>query len=126
MLKRHFDLSYGGQPPVPRRERANPVETKALIAERGAYRLTEYVRTIQVPVSVQAILAARIDGLAPEDKRLLQAAAVIGKDVPFAPPRHCPSLPAKIFGVGGRDLQAAEFLNETSLDPRSQTHSSTR
>ena len=38
----------------------------------------------QVPATVQAILAARIDRLAPEDKRLLQAAAVIGKDVPFA------------------------------------------
>ena len=39
---------------------------------------------IQVPATVQAILAARIDRLPPEDKRLLQTAAVIGKDVPFA------------------------------------------
>ena len=39
---------------------------------------------MQLPATAQAILAARIDRLAPEDKRLLQAAAVIGKDVPFA------------------------------------------
>src|SRR6266700_356768 len=38
---------------------------------------------IQMPPTVQAILAARIDRLSPDDKRLLQAAAVIGKNVPF-------------------------------------------
>jgi predicted ATPase len=59
-------------------------ETKALIGERGAYRLAHDGTAIQVPATVQAILAARIDRLAPEDKRLLQAASVIGKDVPFA------------------------------------------
>jgi class 3 adenylate cyclase len=58
-------------------------ETKALIGERGAYRLAQDATAIQVPPTVQAILAARIDRLPPEDKRLLQAASVIGKDVPF-------------------------------------------
>ena len=65
------------------------VETKALVGERGAYRLAAPVEGIQVPATVQAILAARIDRLPPEEKRLVQTAAVIGKDVPFAaPPRH--------------------------------------
>jgi predicted ATPase len=59
-------------------------ETKALIGERGAYRLAHDATAIQVPATVQAILAPRIDRLPPEDKRLLQAAAVIGTDVPFA------------------------------------------
>jgi hypothetical protein len=35
-------------------------------------------RRLQVPASVQAVLAARIDRLPPEDKRLLQTAAVVG------------------------------------------------
>ena len=60
------------------------VETGALVGERGAYRLGAVARRIQVPATVQAVLAARIDRLPPEDKRLLQTAAVIGKDVPFA------------------------------------------
>ena len=59
------------------------VET-GLVGERGAYRLAQPSRRSQVPATVQAVLAARIDRLPPEDKRLLQAAAVIGKDVPFA------------------------------------------
>ena len=60
------------------------VETGALVGERGAYRLAGPVESIRVPATVQAVLAARIDRLPPEEKRLLQTAAVIGKDVPFA------------------------------------------
>ena len=59
------------------------VETGALVGEPGAYRLAQSLPTIQVPATVQAVLAARIDRLAPEDKRLLQTAAVIGTEVPF-------------------------------------------
>jgi predicted ATPase len=58
------------------------VETGALIGARGAYRLSAPSMVIQVPATVQAVLAARIDRLPPEEKRLLQTAAVIGKDVP--------------------------------------------
>src|SRR5262249_29464686 len=57
------------------------VETDALIGGRGAYRLTGPTGIIQVPATVQAVLAARIDRLPPEEKQLLQTAAVIGKDV---------------------------------------------
>ena len=59
------------------------VEARALIGERGTYRLAGPIRTLQLPATAQAILAARIDRLAPEDKRLLQAAAVVGKDVSY-------------------------------------------
>jgi hypothetical protein len=60
------------------------VETGVLAGERGAYRLTRPVEVLQIPATVQAILAARIDRLPAEEKRLLQAASVIGKDVPSA------------------------------------------
>ena len=70
-----------------------------------------------MPATVQAILAARIDRLAPEDKRLLQAAAVIGKDVPFALLLAIAELPEEDLRRGLAHLQAAEFLYETSLFP---------
>ena len=60
------------------------VETQVLVGERGAYRLTKRPPSIQVPATVQAVLAARIDRLPPEEKELLQTAAVIGHDVPLA------------------------------------------
>src|SRR5215470_13213634 len=59
------------------------VETGVLVGERGAYRLGPAPPTIQVPATVQAVLAARIDRVPPDEKRLLQTAAVIGTDVPF-------------------------------------------
>ncbi len=92
-------------------------ETKALIGERGAYRLAHDATAIQVPATVQAILAARIDRLSPEDKRLLQAASVIGKDVPFALLLAIAELAEEDLRRGLAHLQAAEFLYETSLFP---------
>ena len=59
------------------------VETGVLAGEPGAYRLAQPFEHIQVPATVQAVLAARIDRLPPEEKGLLQIAAAIGTDVPF-------------------------------------------
>ena len=41
------------------------VETGVLLGERGAYRLAQALPTVQVPATVQAVLAARIDRLPP-------------------------------------------------------------
>src|SRR4029453_9609580 len=47
------------------------VETGVLVGEPGAYRLAKSVESLQVPATVQAVLAARIDRLPAEEKRLL-------------------------------------------------------
>jgi class 3 adenylate cyclase/tetratricopeptide (TPR) repeat protein len=93
------------------------VETKALAGVRGQYRLTQPVQAIQVPATVQAILAARIDRLAAEDKRLLQVASVIGKDVPMALLLAIADAPEHEVRAELVHLQAAEFLYETRLFP---------
>jgi class 3 adenylate cyclase/tetratricopeptide (TPR) repeat protein len=93
------------------------VETEALAGERGAYRLTRPVETLQVPATVQTILAARIDRLLPEEKRLLQAASVIGKDVPYALLAAIAEQPEEILRPGLAHLQESEFLYETRLFP---------
>jgi len=93
------------------------VETAALVGERGAYRLTRPVEYLTIPASVQAILAARIDRLAPEAKRLLQAAAVIGKDVALPLLLAIADAPEHAVRAELTHLQAAEFLYETILFP---------
>jgi class 3 adenylate cyclase/tetratricopeptide (TPR) repeat protein len=93
------------------------VETGALAGERGGYRLARPFETIQVPATVQAILAARIDRLPPEDKTLLQTAAVIGKDIPFALLQAIADTPEDPLRHGLGRLQSAEFLYETALFP---------
>ncbi|MFQ5896678.1 MAG: AAA family ATPase [Candidatus Methylomirabilia bacterium] len=93
------------------------VETQVLVGERGAYRLARPVQTIQVPATVQAVLAARIDRLPPEDKRLLQSASVIGEDVPFALLQAVVEMPEEELRRALSRLQTVEFLYETSLFP---------
>ena len=93
------------------------VETKALAGDRGGYRLAREVYAIQVPATVQAVLAARIDRLPAEAKRLLQAAAVIGTDVPLALLHAITDLPEDMLRRHLTQLQAAEFIYEISLFP---------
>jgi tetratricopeptide (TPR) repeat protein len=85
--------------------------------ERGAYRPLKSLDSLQAPTTVQAVLAARIDRLPPEEKRLLQTAAVIGTEVPFVLLQAIVELPEERLRHGLSHLQAAEFLYETSLFP---------
>jgi predicted ATPase len=93
------------------------VETGVLVGEPGAYRLAQALPVIQVPATVQAVLAARIDRLPPEEKHLLQTAAVIGTEVPLTLLQAIAELPEEALHRGLTHLQAAEFLYETRLFP---------
>ena len=93
------------------------VETKVLTGARGAYRLTKALEEIQVPATVQAVLAARIDRLLPDEKRLLQSAAVIGERVPFTLLQAVVETSEEELRRNFTHVQAAEFLYETSLFP---------
>ena len=96
------------------------VETGVLVGTPGAYQLVQPLQGMQMPATVQAVLAARIDRLPPEDKRLLQTAAVIGTDVPFALLRAIADVPEAALHRGLAHLQAAEFLYETRLFPEQE------
>jgi class 3 adenylate cyclase/tetratricopeptide (TPR) repeat protein len=93
------------------------VETGVLQGEHGAYCLAQAIPAIQVPATVQAVLAARIDRLPPEEKRLLQTAAVIGTELPLPLLQAIAELPEDAVQRGLVHLQAAEFLYETRLFP---------
>jgi predicted ATPase len=62
------------------------VETVRMLLDRGLlvregarYRLTGEVETLDVPETLHALVAARLDGLAPDERRLLQDGSVLGK-----------------------------------------------
>jgi class 3 adenylate cyclase len=75
---------------VRERARGNPFFIEELIRSlaaagivsgtRGAYRLGRPLVEPDLPVTVQAVLAARIDRLEERDKRVLEVAAAIGKE----------------------------------------------
>jgi class 3 adenylate cyclase/tetratricopeptide (TPR) repeat protein len=122
------DESLGGLPELIReRTQGNPffieevvqslAEAGCLEGEPGAYRLVRAADTLAVPASVHAVLAARIDRLAPRGKSVLQAAAVIGKE--FSAPvlaRVTGLAPAELDDVLG-ELVGLEFVYEQELYP---------
>ena len=93
-------------------------ESRSLEGERGAQRLVQPVCDVKVPASVQTVLAARIDRLDADAKRLLQAMSVAGREV---------TQPALMQVSGFEDEEAcgealrtaidAEFLYEAELYP---------
>jgi class 3 adenylate cyclase/tetratricopeptide (TPR) repeat protein len=93
------------------------VETGMLVGAPGAYRLAQPLTSLQMPATVQAVLAARIDRLPPEDKHVLQTAAVIGTEVPLPLLQAIADVSEEVLQRGLARLQAAEFLYETRLFP---------
>jgi tetratricopeptide (TPR) repeat protein len=72
------------------------------------------LRSLAVPDTVQAVIAARIDGLPAEEKHLLQAAAVIGENIAFPLLQAIIALPGERLSRHLTRLQAAEFLSAAS------------
>jgi predicted ATPase/class 3 adenylate cyclase len=93
------------------------VETGALAGRPGGYRLARPIEALQVPATLQTVLAARIDRLGPELKRRLQAASVIGKDVPLALLRAIDPGDEAALQHDLARLQAAELLYEARYFP---------
>ncbi|MBI3107752.1 MAG: AAA family ATPase [Candidatus Rokubacteria bacterium] len=96
------------------------IETGALAGQRGAYRPTRPIVTLETPSTVQAVLAARIDRLPEDEKHLLQAAAVIGRDVPFHLLASISDLGEERLRHSLAQLQLAELLYEVSLFPQTE------
>lgn len=93
------------------------VDRKVLEGTRQNYRVIKPISGNEIPPTVQAVLAARIDALPKAEKRLLQEAAVIGHDVPLSLLKEISSLPdSELRGVLN-NLQTAEFVFPTQLFP---------
>src|SRR6516225_7346831 len=99
------------------------IESGALEGTRGSYRLVKPIEQLQVPPTVQALLAARIDRLGEREKFVLQSAAVIGNE--FSEPvlrrvineiGHSPPSETEL-GLALRVLKDSDFILEPSLYP---------
>jgi transcriptional regulator with AAA-type ATPase domain/tetratricopeptide (TPR) repeat protein len=85
---------------------------------RGAREQGLHSTSLSIPDTVQEVLSARIDRLPPEERRLLQSAAVIGKDFSFEILRAIIRWPDPALRRGLQSLQTGEFVYETSLIPQ--------
>jgi len=72
---------------------------------------------LHLPTTVQGVLAARIDRLAPEEKALLQQLAVIGREFPLSLVRQVVPQPEEELYRILASLQRKEFLYEQPAFP---------
>jgi len=96
------------------------IETGKLQGIKGAFRLTGAVVTLDLPSSVQSVLAARIDRLTEDEKRTIQTAAVIGRTFPERVLLEVSS--AEVNGLAEclSGLRDKEFVDEERLFPEVQ------
>jgi len=92
-------------------------ESGALQGAPGGYCLTAPLADVQIPATVQAVLAARIDRLAERDKRVLQTASVIGKQFSERALGEVSGLPEAELRAALAALVHAELLAEQELYP---------
>jgi class 3 adenylate cyclase len=93
------------------------IESRALVGAPGAYRLTRDSAALEIPATVQLILAARIDRLGEREKNVLQSASVIGREFSASLLRRVAGIDEGALGDALRTLVQAEFLHETALYP---------
>jgi class 3 adenylate cyclase/tetratricopeptide (TPR) repeat protein len=116
-LKRDLELQTDGNALFLEESVHALVEAQILVGEPGAYRLAARPQEISVPVSVQAVLAARIDRLPADEKRILQCAAVIGRRVPYELLSVIAEAQPAVLDRAIDRLRAGEFLYEARRYP---------
>ena len=102
-------------------------EEGVLAGERGQLSAHATLPTdLHIPTTVQGVLAARIDRLAPDEKALLQQLAVIGREFPLSLIRQVITQPEDELYRLLASLQRKEFLYEQPAFPEVSTSSSMR
>jgi adenylate cyclase len=107
----------GGNPFFTEEVAQSLIESDHLEGTRGAYRLVTPVDRLEVPATVQTLLASRIDRLAEREKQVLQVASVIGKDFDEEMLLEVVDLPKHELKDAIAELRKAEFLYELSIYP---------
>jgi class 3 adenylate cyclase/tetratricopeptide (TPR) repeat protein len=101
------------------------VETVRMLLDRGllvqegpVYQPTGAIETLEVPETLHALIAARLDGVAPEERRLLQDGAVLGKTFTVRALAALSGTPAEELESQLSSLVRKQVLSVQS-DPRS-------
>ena len=93
----------------------------ALVQEEAVYRLTRAVESLEVPETLHALIAARLDGLPAAERRVIQDAAVLGKTFTKQTLAALAELPEAELEPLLASLTRKEVLG-VQADPRSPEH----
>jgi len=101
------------------------VETVRMLLDRGlliqdgaVYRPSGPIEDLEVPETLHALIAARLDGLGPEERRMVQDASVLGKAFTREALASLSGLPERALEPLLASLVAKEVLS-VQADPRS-------
>jgi class 3 adenylate cyclase len=84
----------------------------SVLQRNGGVKLARSMNAVKVPATVQGVLAGRIDRLPAEEKELLQALGVLGREFPFGLVRRVTLKPDDDLNRMLGALQLAEFIYE--------------
>jgi class 3 adenylate cyclase len=110
-LKRQIIDRTGGNPFFIE-EMVQALFEQGILAQNGAVKLARPLAQAHLPVTVQGVLAARIDRLQPSDRDLLHTLAVLGREFPLGLVQHVAAGPTDELERGLLRLQAGEFIHE--------------
>ena len=86
------------------------VERGDFEGEKGAYRLKGGIDAIPLPTTVQAVVAARIDRLEENAKKVLEIASVVGREIPVSILDFVTGLSPPELSEAAQHLRQAELL----------------
>lgn len=94
------------------------IDRGLLVADDGSYRPVGPIETLEIPETLQALIAARLDGLVDTERRLIQEAAVLGKTFTKDGIARLSGIPADALSAALDALIRKELIT-VQADPRS-------
>ena len=83
----------------------------------AAVKVARPLSQVHIPTTVQGVLASRVDRLPPDEKHLLQALAVMGRDFPLPLIQRVAQSTEDALEAMLSSLQSADFINEEPAFP---------
>jgi class 3 adenylate cyclase/tetratricopeptide (TPR) repeat protein len=111
-LKEDLAERSGGNPLFVEEHVRSLIQSSDLQGEPGNYRLGAQLGAVEIPPTVRAVLAARIDRLSRDDKHVLQALAAVGDVATVDVLSHVIEMPTDDLRRSLRRLQIAGLLIE--------------
>jgi tetratricopeptide (TPR) repeat protein len=112
ILLKHLIIERTQGTPFFMEEMVEALFEEGVLQRNGALKHIQPIKAIKVPPTVQAVLASRIDRLAPAEKELLQTLAVLGREFSVTLVQRVSTRSSDELEQMLSHLQLSEFINE--------------
>ena len=92
------------------------IESQTLIKDNGNWKLTKSIHEANIPSTIQGVIAARLDGLERDMKRVIQEASVIGRAFLYEILKRVTEL-KDVIDKSLSGLERLEFIRTRTIQP---------